>query len=73
MIGEVYFLCGFWYFCLCIDYCDVVICIFLQDVDLEIYGLFSGDEVLEQVILDFKEVKFCLFKFCLSDENGCVI
>lgn len=45
MIGEAYFLRGFWYFRLRTDYRDAVIRTLPQDADPETHGLSSGDEV----------------------------
>ena len=70
MIGEAYFLRGFWYFRLRTDYRDAVIRTLPQDADPETHGLSSGDEVLEQAISDFKEAKSRLPKLRSSDENG---
>ena len=63
MIGEAYFLRGFWYFRLRTDYRDAVIRTLPQDADPETHGLSSGDEVLEQAISDFKEAKSRLPNF----------
>lgn len=70
MLGEAYFLRGFWYFRLRTDYRDAVIRTLPQDADPETHGLSDGDQVLDQAIADFIEAKRRLPKLRSSDENG---
>lgn len=70
MLGEAYFLRGFWYFRLYTDYHEAIIRTLPLNIDPKHYGLSSGEEVLGQAISDFKEAKNRLPQNRPSDENG---
>jgi hypothetical protein len=70
MLGEAYFMRGFWYFRVCTDFNEGVIRTLPQSVDPESHGLSSREEVLAQAISDFKEAKARLPKTRTADENG---
>lgn len=70
MMGEAYFLRGFWYFRVCTDFNEGVIRTLPQDAAPEAPGLSSPDALLEQAVADFKEAKARLPKTRTGDENG---
>lgn len=70
MMGEAYFIRGFWYFRVRTDFNQGVIRTLPQDADPESHGLSTPEEVLEQAISDLKEAKARLPKTRTGDENG---
>lgn len=70
MLGEAYFMRGFWYFRLRCDFNEGVIRLLPQEADPNAPGLSTPDEILDQAISDFKEAKARLPKTRTGDENG---
>lgn len=70
MLGEAYFMRGFWYFRVRTDFNEGVIRVLSQDADPEAHGLSSSDAVLEQAIADLKEAKTRLPKTRQAGEKG---
>lgn len=70
MMGEAYFMRGFWHFRLATDFNEAVIRTLPATVDPEHRGLSNADEILNQVIADMKEAKAKLPKTRPATEAG---
>lgn len=70
LMGEAYFLRGFWYFRVRTDFNEGVIRTLPQDADPEAHPLSTPEEVLDQAIADLKEAKSRLPKTRPDVEAG---
>lgn len=70
MLGEAYFLRGYWHFRVRTDFNEGVLRNHSQDTDPEMHGLSSPDVLLDQVIADMKEAKARLPKTRPAEEAG---
>ena len=70
LLGEAYFMRGFWYFRVRTDFNEGVIRTLPQSAEMEAPGLSTADAVLDQAIADFKEAKNRLPKERPTDEAG---
>lgn len=73
MLGEAYFLRGFHYFLLHINFRDAVIRTLPVVLDPEQHPLSSGEKVLEQCVADFKRAKELLPATRPTTENGRIL
>lgn len=70
MMGEAYFIRGFWFFRLRSDFNQGVIRTLPQVADSKQYGLSSPEEIMKQCIEDFTKAKELLPKDRPASENG---
>ncbi|MCI7706129.1 MAG: RagB/SusD family nutrient uptake outer membrane protein [Bacteroidales bacterium] len=70
MLGEAYFMRGFWYFRVRTDFNEGVIRLLPSSIDNEAYGLSTPEEVLDQAIADLTEAKKRLPETRPTGENG---
>ena len=70
MLGEAYFMRGFWYFRVRTDFNEGVIRLLPSSVDNEAYGLSTPEEILDQAIADLTEAKNRLPETRPAEENG---
>lgn len=73
MLGEAYFMRGFQYFLLYINFRDAVIRTLPADQDMEQHPLSSGEDVLAQCESDFFKAKSLLPKARPASENGRIL